>query len=372
MSMLKSWLVGGVAALVPIERMVGRHSVTVLMYHELGSDEARHNAWTVVRRADFLRQVAVLRRHFDLVSMDEAARGLREGWSGERPRAVLTFDDGHVGLHEHLLPAVEREQVPVTVYIATGHIETGHSYWFDRVVNAVQVRVRSELDLRDLGLGRYAFDGGDSARSWLPVQALLVDLKGRPAGETEELVGRIEARLASQGRAAQGAVLRPMTIAQVQELARCPQVTIGAHSHGHELLTEIPREQARASILRSRELLQQWIDRPVAHFAYPSGYYNEALERLVEELGFATGMGSWAGFWVSQRSPYDIPRVGVGRFDSDAQFRVNLMGGLRGVVAGLGGEDRAARGFALAAGAAPGRSLPGGSSQGTPVPGASR
>jgi peptidoglycan/xylan/chitin deacetylase (PgdA/CDA1 family) len=350
MSLLKNWLVGGVAALVPIERMVGRHSVTVLMYHELGADDAQTNAWTVVRRGEFLRQVALLRRHFELVSMDEAARGLREGWNGARPRAVITFDDGHVGLHEHLLPLVEREQVPVTVYLATGHIESGRSYWFDRIVNAVQVRARAVLDLRDRGLGRYVFEAGDSASLWVPVQALLVDLKGRPGEQMEELVGRVETLLAPHARAGEPRVLRPMSIAQVRELAACPLVEIGAHTHGHELLTEVPREQARASILRSRELLQQWIGRPVAHFAYPSGYYNEATEQLVEELGFATGMGSWAGFWVAQRSPYDIPRVGVGRYDSEARFKVNLMGGLRGLASGLGGEDGAARGFALPAG----------------------
>src|SRR6187200_2180919 len=69
-----------------------------------------------------------------------------------RPAAVLTFDDGGAGNHQHLLPVVEEARVPVTVFVATGHVESGQLYWFDRVVNALQVVEPISLDMRDVGL----------------------------------------------------------------------------------------------------------------------------------------------------------------------------------------------------------------------------
>ena len=65
---------------------------------------------------------------------------------------MLTFDDGEVGLHTHLLPFVEQEQVPVTVYVATGQIETGQPYWFDRVMNAMQGDGVTSVTMKSLNL----------------------------------------------------------------------------------------------------------------------------------------------------------------------------------------------------------------------------
>ena len=103
-----------------------RHSpVTALTYHSLGADDEDFDAWLVVRQGEFLRQLDLLRRHYELVNLDTAVKAHTKGKPPARPQAVITFDDGHASLHRYLLPILERERVPVTVYVATGHIQTG-------------------------------------------------------------------------------------------------------------------------------------------------------------------------------------------------------------------------------------------------------
>ena len=66
---------------------------------------------------------------------------------------------GHSGWLEHLAPIVEREALPVTLYVATGHVQSGQPYWFDAVVNAVQSspdEVRLEWWAAALVLAGYA------------------------------------------------------------------------------------------------------------------------------------------------------------------------------------------------------------------------
>jgi peptidoglycan/xylan/chitin deacetylase (PgdA/CDA1 family) len=120
-----------------------------------------------------------------------------------------------------------------------------------------------------------------------------------------------------------------MSIEALQRLAASRFVTIGAHSHDHQLLTRIGADAARASIARSRDLLRRWTGQAVDHFAYPSGAYDDEVMRLVQDLGFRSAVTTEGGLWTVRAPLHAIPRIAVGRYDSAAVFGINLLGGLR-------------------------------------------
>lgn len=330
MSALKQLLLlalGSAAVLPLLRQRVLTGCVSVLMYHEIGRDDSPIEAWTVVRRSDFLRQLDYLQRHYDLLSLDAAHQRMEQGFNQQqRPAAVLTFDDGNVGNLETLLPIIEERRVPVTVYVATGHVESGQCYWFDRLINALQEEPPQELDLRRYGLDAYRINYEKGARNWAEFQRLLVALKALDTQRREDLVQELVGK--ANGAQAKPA-LQPLTIDGVRQLAASNWVTVGAHSHGHELLPQVGEEIACQSLLRSRELLQQWTGQAVNHFAYPSGDYSSSVVDLVRRLGFATAMLTEQGLWRRQTSRFLIPRIAVGRYDSLESFKINLIGGLR-------------------------------------------
>src|SRR5690349_19765389 len=106
-------------ALVRARALLG-NPITVLCYLTIRPDNEVLDAWTAVRRSDFIRQVEFLRTRYDIISLDDAFD--RGAEASSRPRAVLTFDDGEVGLYDSLLPLVSEMRLPVTLYIATGQI----------------------------------------------------------------------------------------------------------------------------------------------------------------------------------------------------------------------------------------------------------
>lgn len=299
-----------------------QHPTLILCYHSLGPDDEVMDAWTVARVSEFRRQIEFLRHQFDIVSLDDA---LQPCPAPNRPRAVITFDDGDVGLFSHLLPIVEAEALPVTLYIATAQIESGQPYWFDHIMNALQNTGATVLTVDANGPKSWTVGPETGAARWAVISDILDTLKQVQPDQRQVLTQSI---LDQAGpNTSEATQLAPLTRAQLEKLAQNPHVTIGAHSHCHNLLDQIPLEQAEDSIRKSRVLLQDWTGQPVDHFAYPNGNHTPALHKLVQEVGFssATILGQTL-CQPAQTNPYALPRVLVGRYDSLARLRLRFIG----------------------------------------------
>lgn len=299
-------------------------TLSVLCYHTLGPDGSGIDAWTMLEVGAFRRQVAWLTSEYDIVSLDAAL----ETPNGARPRAVLTFDDGDRGLAEHLPPLLEALEVPVTVYVATGQIETGTPYWFDRVMNALQAPGPFEIQLE--GLGHWVVGPAYGAARWAVIGDLLETLKQvdpvRRQALTDAVVAAAPAPAPPDAGPGQGPALGPMTREALQALAAHPLVTIGAHSDCHNLLDQIPLAEAEASAARSRTLLQDWTGQEVCHFAYPNGTHTAALRAAMARLGFASAAALDMGLAHADADRFALPRIGIGRYDALRRIRLRLAG----------------------------------------------
>lgn len=295
-------------------RVLKTSDFTILCYHTLGPDTGGVNGWTVLRSGDFRAQLVDLQKHYEIVSLDDALAGHVTA----RPPLVITFDDGDLGLSRYLPPILSETPVPVTLYVATAQFETGQPFWFDRVVNALQGPGRIELP----GLGVWQLPGTGDKAHWAALGPILQTLKQADADRREGLADQ----LVSQGTAPPDPALGPMGRDALAELAAMPGVTIGAHTHGHELLDQIPADAARASIQRSRGLLQDWTGQPVHHFAFPNGNYTQDLLELVEDLGFASATILEERPVPREVLPFALPRISVGRYDSLPRLRLRLAG----------------------------------------------
>ncbi|WP_107767311.1 polysaccharide deacetylase family protein [Nocardioides terrigena] len=65
-------------------------------------------------------------------------------------------------------------------------------------------------------------------------------------------------------------------------------VEVGAHSHTHPRLDELSAADSRAEIRRSKEVLEQELQRPVTSFAYPHGCHSRRVREQVIEAGYSS------------------------------------------------------------------------------------
>jgi peptidoglycan/xylan/chitin deacetylase (PgdA/CDA1 family) len=324
-------LANGMAIDIARRRLSNDHAV-VLMYHEVVDDAADIESWTALRVGDLARQLEYLERHYDIVSMDDALARLRRPGTARRPAADVTFDDGGKGNATTLLPLVESVKLPVTIYVATGHVETQQPYWFDRLINALQVESAFSVDLRRFaGLGTYAFNRVRGGDNWLEYDRLLSGIKALPPERYDDIVASIEAQTAGHAPR-RGPRLVPMTVADVQAVARSPHVTIGGHSHCHTLQTRLSPAARQASLETNRRLLREWTGQPVQHFAYPSGDLDAAVVADVKACGYVSAVSTEHEVWRPGCDEFRIPRFGIGRYDALPTFRAGLVGGPRRLV----------------------------------------
>jgi peptidoglycan/xylan/chitin deacetylase (PgdA/CDA1 family) len=77
-----------------------------------------------------VRHVRYLKRHYRIVSLEQAVAMLERG-TVDAPTVVLTFDDGYVENFGGLRAIVEAERVPVTLCVCTQHVTDGSEFAHD-------------------------------------------------------------------------------------------------------------------------------------------------------------------------------------------------------------------------------------------------
>jgi peptidoglycan/xylan/chitin deacetylase (PgdA/CDA1 family) len=107
---------------------------------------------------------------------------------------------------------------------------------------------------------------------------------------------------------------------QVQEIASAG-IEIGAHSHSHPELDQLPDNKLLWELRTSKDLLEQYIGVPVDALAYPFGYWSRRVQGAVRSTGYRSAA---AVANVSAQIPQDrlaVPRLTVRRSTTPNVFR---------------------------------------------------
>ncbi len=105
-----------------------RVPLVVLFYHRVADDRA--NSWTVSNHT-FARQIEWLKRHFELISLEEVQKRICTRTS-RHPAASITFDDGYADNCQAAIPLLIKERIPCTYFATLRNILTGDPFEHDR------------------------------------------------------------------------------------------------------------------------------------------------------------------------------------------------------------------------------------------------
>jgi hypothetical protein len=117
---------------------------------------------------------------------------------------------------------------------------------------------------------------------------------------------------------------------QVKEMSE-NGISIGSHTLTHPWLAEVPLAQARREIAESKTRLEQFLGKPVQHFAYPGGRlcdYNQEIKEAVIESGYLSACVGLNGTNGPETDPYLLRRTKIEVDDSMAVFERAMRGGL--------------------------------------------
>ncbi len=305
---------------------------TCLMYHRICEDEQTRatiqssflpNQELIVSTRAFNEQMAFLARNYNCISLHQAIEQLK---SGRLPPSsvVVTFDDGYLDNLTLALPVLQSHGIPATVYIATGLIEQTSRLWWYELEQLVAGQSNLHIDWQ----GReYNISSTNVMEKRLAYVFLNRLMKRMSPEEQSDFMAMLQAEHPHHFNYS-SLVLRRRHLAK---LADDPLITIGAHTHHHLVLSRLSDIQLRHELLRSRELLQSWLERPVDHLAYPFGSNQQACKRefkVARELGFESAVTTRLGHLQKFHRNHllALPRVAVGYQDCMSRFEWKLSG----------------------------------------------
>ncbi|QBD78381.1 polysaccharide deacetylase family protein [Ktedonosporobacter rubrisoli] len=275
---------------------------------------------------DLRRQFLYLRRHYRVMHVEAALEELyarrkngRRSYDRRTP-LVLTFDDGYRDNYTHAFALARELQIPFTIYLVPGYIESGRTFWWlegERLVKHAQVK---EVTLDDRCY--HLQDPQEKA-----ALAQLIDGRVRYAqtvDERETFLAMVSEKLAVSAELSEDEMLAlPVTWEQVHEMETSGWVSFGAHTMHHPILAYLKdAAEMREELESCSAALAEQLGHPVRTFAYPIGQLQHISDEVldaVRQAGYDWAFTTRYGFNRRKGSSYLLNRVEV---DTDQHWLV--------------------------------------------------
>lgn len=310
-------------------RYLNRDKLLIVMYHAVVPMERPYELWTHVHVDEFRDQIRLLKKHYHLLPLREALAALDLGQPLPPNSAVLTFDDGFENNYSCAFPVLQEENVPATIFLATGFIDSQNLNWPDRLYLLLLGTAQPYLDLSDRGFG--VFDIRDGAGRSKTFSDLLMVLKSSAEASKNELLAEIDARIGPLDTLTQRYWhdFAPMTWDQAREMQASGLIDFGAHTVNHEILSRLSGDKIKKEIVTSCERVTEMlgIDAPV--FAYPNGSaadFDENALAVLRELDLPCALTTIDRLCRKDDDVYELPRVGIGSDMTLSRFELACSG----------------------------------------------
>ena len=260
------------------------------------------------------RHMLYLRRHYRVMHLEKALGELyapqqaRKQAHDRRTPVVLTFDDGYRDNYTHGFTLARELQVPITIFLVPGYIESGKCFWWlegDRLVRHTQV------DEATIEGSTYHLNQQEDQKAL--VQAIYTRLcNARSVAEREAFLENIcEALAVSTTITPDEDMVLKWT--EIREMEESGWVSFGAHTMHHPVLGYLrDSQEVQHEVRDCRAILEQKLGHPVRIFAYPLGRYEyigkEALQ-AVRDAGYEWAVTTIYGINAPQNDPQQLHRI---------------------------------------------------------------
>jgi peptidoglycan/xylan/chitin deacetylase (PgdA/CDA1 family) len=274
--------------------------VVIVFYHRVSPARCDWSASTISPQG-FESQIRFLCENFEVLSLDQLWQDLQKNRALPKKAVVVSFDDGYRDNYVYAVPILGKYAVPATFFLTTGHVGFNKPFPWDKVGYLVHHAAAARLKLEELGT--YSLKSAFGRR--YAISAIWEKLKHFPEQKRDELIEKLAVICRVAIPADLGSRLN-LSWEEAMEMSR-DGFEFGAHSVTHPILTDLPPEQAKWEICRSKEDLEKRLRKKVKFFSYPDGSFNRDIVEIVKQTGVVGAVGTNPS-WITRRS--DVYRLG--------------------------------------------------------------
>lgn len=239
----------------------------------------------VVRRHTFDKLAGYVARRFEAVDFTRAVESAQG-----KVRVMFSFDDGWKDTYTNAFPVLRKRGIPATLFVCPGLIERPLPFWPETVAAL---------------LGKASTPVGGAE-----VESLIETLKTYSSERRERFIARLCEMYAPAGGDDAHDGDRTASWKNIREMAAAG-ITIGCHTHTHQILTTVPEETARREIRESKRAIENALKTRCELFAYPNGNTSAETRRMLAEEGFAAAFTTRRGAWTRGCDRMAIPRLNI-------------------------------------------------------------
>lgn len=204
----------------------------------------------------------------------------------------ISLDDGWRSNLDNVIPIAVKHNIPITIFANTDAIEKG-AYWWRKVRQFPQA---------------------------LPAQYQdVATIRKLPEKTRKQVLESMDQSGVKYPREA-------MAVEELKKIANIPQVTIGAHTVSHPLLTSCNDEEIDFEITESKRKIEEWTGKTVNIFAYPNGAYSGREKSVLQTRGFKLAVTTKSGFISPETDTYLVPRNEIAEMASILENLCHVLG----------------------------------------------
>jgi peptidoglycan/xylan/chitin deacetylase (PgdA/CDA1 family) len=250
-----------------------------------------------------------------VLSLHQLLRSLRDTQLPKRA-VVLTFDDGYADNLWNAKPLLEKYELPATVFITSGNLDSPVEFWWDDLERTLlqpqTLPQHLQLSVQDRLYEWPITSSDDRQHAYMAIHQALQPI--RPSDRNLAMNDLFAwAEVDSMPRSN----YRPLTTAELIQLAQSELVDIGAHSVTHPLLAGMSQADQTAEITGSRQKLEEILACTVDTFSYPYGNLSNDTVEIVKAAGFEIALTTDGQAVDVRANPLRLGRFGVGDWDGD-------------------------------------------------------
>jgi peptidoglycan/xylan/chitin deacetylase (PgdA/CDA1 family) len=279
----------------------------VLLYHRFAVGEP-DPLGLCVSPENFEAQLRVLCDGFEVVPLAHIASRVRAGEPGSG-RVAITIDDGYVDNLTGGIPLIAQAGLPATLFAATGHIETGRPFFWDEMQRLLTGPGPRPAQLR---IGEWTWPTGTPEQRETARKELHRLTQPSSSQQIEQTLRALRTWAGSVAGDPPEST-RPVTVAELQQIAATPGIEIGAHTRDHVNLGHQPGNEVQAQIERSRDDVASWTGARPRAFSYPFGIprhdVSDEARRIAAGAGFEYAVVNQPVPVESGADRFAIPRL---------------------------------------------------------------
>ena len=308
----------GIAATKPRLKRRNVPRFAVLCYHRVGTDGVP--LYSQLPAEIFEAQMQYLRKNYRIVSLDQMIDEMDEPRSLD-PAVALTFDDGYRGLYTEAFPILKAYGVPASIFLTIGCIESGQVAWYDRIFLSLNVAPSDAFEI-NLDRPRRFLLASPASRLWAAAE-IISFLRACTPSRRKECCADLENKIQlPEGQLRD----RMLTWEQIHIMHRAG-INFGTHTMSHPVVSRLSIPELEWELRESKRILEQRLEAPVRHFAFPFGKSEECSDAAVSLLaqdGYRSAATTEWGLNSPGDDAFRLRRIQIGEAGSLGRFAFEI------------------------------------------------